>query len=231
MLDRLLETGARERKSAWGGVASVVVHGAIIALAVYSTAEAGPRPRFVPDPPPIPIISPPQTEQTSTHRGGHTGGRVEGDPVIPRIPVPGTPVDVEAAVAPVITATGGDDSLLAEISGRGTGSEGMVGGVAGVTSEITLDVPVRVVTERTPAYPEMLRAAGIAGTVRLQFIVDTTGRAEPSSIRILDSSHDLFTRAVLAALRQSRFTAGEVGGRRVRTLVERSYRFDISGLR
>jgi len=75
----------------------------------------------------------------------------------------------------------------------------------------------------------MLRAAGIAGEVRVRFVVDTAGRAELSSVHVIESSHELFTRAVLASLRQSRFTPGEVSGRRVRTLVERTFRFDIAG--
>ena len=42
MLDRLLESGARGKKSAWGGTASVIIHSAIIALAVFGTATADP---------------------------------------------------------------------------------------------------------------------------------------------------------------------------------------------
>lgn len=228
MLDRLLETGPRQKKSAWGGMTSVIVHGSIIALAVYSTAEATPRTRFVGDGPVIPVFSPPPTEQTNAHHTGSSGGATRPGTGVPRIPDPGASIDVNVPTPDITTTAAGSGDALAEIGAGGPpGSAVTLGGPGGPTSEATLDLPVRVLTERTPTYPEMLRAAGITGAVRVQFIVDTSGRAEPASIRILDSTHDLFTRAVLTALRQSRFTAGEVSGHRVRTLVERSYRFDF----
>ena len=230
MLDRLLETGPREKKSAWGGAISVVVHSAIIVIAVYSTAVADPAPIFNHDPI-IPIVPPsptPQTPSTSTGRPGK-GGVTHPD--VPRIPTVGPSIDVEVPTpASDVSTAAPNDSLVAEIgSGGGSAGGATLDGARGFANEELLDVPVRLVAERTPIYPEMLRAAGITGVVRVQFVIDTTGRAELSSVRVLDSTHELFTRAVLASLRDARFTAGELGGHRVRTLVERSYRFDIGG--
>ncbi|MFL5562974.1 MAG: energy transducer TonB [Gemmatimonadaceae bacterium] len=233
MLDRLLETGPRQRKSAWGGATSVVVHAAIIVLAVYSTGGATARARFVGDGPVIPIVAPPDRGGGAVHPS-HTGGASTSSRTVSPTSLPGVDLNIDPPPMTGTSAATGVDSLLADIgSGRGSGSgTGVVlGGVTGATGEAMLDIPVRVVADRTPAYPELLRSAGIAGMVRVQFVVDTAGRAELSSIRVLDSSHELFTRAVLAALRQSRFTAGELAGRRVRTLVERSYRFDVGGVR
>jgi TonB family protein len=230
MLDRLLETGPRQKKSAWGGVASVIVHSGIIAIAVCSTAVAKVRPTFHGDPI-IPIVPPPSTSETHSAPAGGTGKGGAPRPDLPRIPTVGPSIDVELPPpASDVDTAAADDSLLAEIgSGGGSAGGATLDGARGFASEALLDVPVRVVTERTPLYPEMLRAAAIAGVVRLQFVVDTAGRAELSSVRVLDSTHELFTRAVLASLRQARFTAGQLNGRRVRTLVERSYRFDIGG--
>jgi protein TonB len=207
---------------------SMIVHGVIIALVVRATAQARVAPPFVGDPV-IPIIPQPPAEQPTTHHGRSGGppGRTGTD--VPRIPDPGATIDVaRPATDPVTTRADADAGVLAEISGGGSPSAGVVPGGVAPASEPTLDTPVRVITERAPAYPDVLRAAGIGGIVRVRFVVDTTGRAEPSSIRILDSSHELFTRAVLATLRQTRFTPGELAGRRVRTLVERSYRFDVA---
>ena len=232
MLDRLLETGPQQRKLAWGGTTSVVVHAVIIVLAVYSTGGATPRPKFIGDGPIIPIVAPPPDRGGAHHSVG-AGESATSSTTVSPVPLHGIDVQVDVPPLTATSASVGVDSLLAEIGGGGsTGGSGVVlGGAAGVTSEATLDVPVRVIADRTPAYPELLRSAGIGGAVRVQFVVDTTGRAEPSSIRVLESSHELFTRAVLSSLRQSRFTAGELGGRRVRTLVERSYRFDVAGAR
>lgn len=230
MLDRLLESGAREGNSSWGGAASVVVHGALIVLAVVSTATGQPLPKFTGDDTHIIPINPPPAPTTTAHaaRGGRSAGGARTDaPTIPTIDVPAT---IESSIPTPPTApdgAGDDASLLSEIGGGASGA-GMALGGAAVASDAVVDVPVRALVDRAPAYPETLRAAGIGGTVRVRFVVDTTGRAELSSVRVIESAHELFTRAVLASLRQARFTPGEISGRRVRTLVERSFRFDIA---
>ena len=230
MLDRLLETGPRGKKSSWGGAVSVVVHGAVIALAVVSTATGTPVPKFtdggthiIPINPP-----PPDLEPRRTTRGGRTGGARTDGLSIPNVDAPMTFDPTALDTPPVAVGVGADTTLLSEIGGAGNGPGAALGGAA-IASDATVDVPVRSLDDRAPAYPEMLRAAGISGSVRVRFVVDTTGRAELSSVRVVESSHELFTRSVIASLRQARFTPGEVSGRRVRTLVERSYRFDIAG--
>jgi protein TonB len=74
----------------------------------------------------------------------------------------------------------------------------------------------------------MLQSAGLEGDVRAQFVVDTLGRVEQGSFRVLQTSHDLFAAAVREALSRARFKPAEVGGRRVRQLVEQSFTFRIS---
>lgn len=230
MLERLLETGTQRRKSAWGGAVSVMVHGTIIALVVAATAHANP----IVDPGHDIVVIPlhPPVENGPTERPGRDGAGSTGDPTnLPSIPTLDVPTTVDPTIpetSPVTAGVGADTTLLSEIGGAANNGGATLGGT-GVASDATVDVPVRALGDRAPAYPEMLRTAGIAGTVRVQFVVDTTGRAEPSSIRVLESTHALFTQSVLASLRGARFTPGEVAGRRVRTLVERSFRFDIAG--
>ena len=59
-------------------------------------------------------------------------------------------------------------------------------------------------------YPPLLRVAGIAGRVRVEFVVDRAGRVVPSSIHTLASSHPMFTTATQTALEQFRFRPGRV---------------------
>lgn len=229
MLDRLLETGAHPKKSRWGGTVSVAVHGAIIALVVAANAKASQPPAPVWRDPvvrlPTPTDDRPSGKPTS---GGARGGAPTTVPSIPTVDLPPLVDPSLPGTTVVSTLAGTDATLLSDIGGSGGGT-GMTAGSDALPTEATVDSPVRALTDRAPAYPETLRAAGIGGIVRLRFVVDTTGRAELSSIRVVDSSHELFTRAVLLALRQARFTPGTVAGRPVRTLVERSYRFDIAG--
>ena len=79
-----------------------------------------------------------------------------------------------------------------------------------------------------PRYPSMLQSAGLEGDVRTQFVVDTVGRVEQGSVRVLESTHEMFTTSVRDALGRARFRPAEVGGRKVRQLVEQTFTFRIS---
>ena len=74
----------------------------------------------------------------------------------------------------------------------------------------------------------MLRQAGVEGEVLAQFVVDTTGSAENGSLKILKSSHDLFVQSVKNALPHMRFIPAEVGGRKVKQLVQQPFTFSIT---
>jgi protein TonB len=64
--------------------------------------------------------------------------------------------------------------------------------------------------------------------VLAQFVVDTTGRAETNTFKVLKSDHDQFTQAVRNALPGMRFYPAEVGGRKVKQLVQQPFVFNIS---
>ncbi len=78
-----------------------------------------------------------------------------------------------------------------------------------------------------PRYPSFLASAGVEGAVYAQFVVDTTGRVEPESIRFTKSDHALFEREVRQVLLRSRFTPAEYGRQRVRQLVEQAFAFAL----
>src|SRR5208283_2258225 len=59
-------------------------------------------------------------------------------------------------------------------------------------------------------YPDSLKAAGIEGEVVATFIVDTLGMSDRQSLKILKSTHRLFSDAVRQALPQVRFSPAEI---------------------
>jgi protein TonB len=61
----------------------------------------------------------------------------------------------------------------------------------------------------------------------VQFTVDTLGRAELASFRVLRASHDGFGTAVRAALPRMRFLPAETGGRKVRMVVQQTFDFAL----
>lgn len=78
-----------------------------------------------------------------------------------------------------------------------------------------------------PLYPLNLLEQAVEGTVFVRYIVDTLGKAEPGSVRVLNSSHPQFSAAVLDALPGMRFRPATIASRRVRQLVEQNFEFKI----
>jgi TonB family protein len=76
-------------------------------------------------------------------------------------------------------------------------------------------------------YPDMLRSANIEGEVLVQFVVDTTGRVDIATFKVLMSSHDMFSQSVRELVRASRFYPAEIAGRRVKQLVQQPFNFTL----
>jgi len=92
--------------------------------------------------------------------------------------------------------------------------------------EFQVEKPVRLASgSPNPAYPAELKAAKVSGVVLAQFVVDTLGRAEVSTFKVLKSDHQLFTEAVKNTLPDLRFIPAEVGGRKVKQLVQQPFTF------
>lgn len=87
---------------------------------------------------------------------------------------------------------------------------------------------VRSEGSAAPAYPAELISKGVEGSVLTNFVVDTTGRADTSSIAILEASHSLFVASVRDALPGMRFSPASIQGHKVRQLVEQRFQFRIT---
>lgn len=235
MLDNLIESGRkRDVRTLLGNSAvSVSVHAVFITLAVYATLHAGVRQeervrqvdvvvqeqkqeqKKPEEPPPeqIATVNPPP-------RGFQTLSIPTNIPV--DIPPPQQNTRFDAA----------------DFSGVGV-EGGVARGVEGGTGPVVTDQPYMeaVVEERPeriegscvpPAYPEMLRQAGIEGRVLLEFVIDTLGRAERGSLRVVSSQHQLFEAPARAAALSCRFRPGRIQGRAVRVRVQQPINFQIN---
>lgn len=234
MFATLLETKAKRERRGWGTAFSVAAHGVVVLLLVVATrVDARPRPPHGPPEGPVIWTQPDERSAGGVRAGVGSGSTHSADPGVtirgPRLP--GTDIDVGGFVNPSASLAG-DSGVLADIArGDDTGAGAGAGGGGGIASELTVDERVGVLVERHPRYPEDLRAAGVTGVVTVRFVVDTTGRADLHSLRVVESPNDQLTDAVLTALRGTRFTPGRVRGRAVPTLVERSFRFELEGAR
>lgn len=87
---------------------------------------------------------------------------------------------------------------------------------------------VRVEGSAAPVYPPDMLARGIEGSVFTRYVIDTTGRADSTTLEVLASSNAAFEQSVRAAVPGMRFLAAQVQGRKVRQLVQQEFRFRIA---
>jgi TonB family protein len=115
--------------------------------------------------------------------------------------------------------------------GRDTTSSAPAPTLAGgdsVFSQLEVDSTVtRYPGSAAPAYPLEMLKQGVQGSVMTQYVVDTSGFADTTSLKVLRSTHADFTAAVRAALPYMRFYPAKVGTKKVRQLVEQEFTFKI----
>lgn len=236
MFSNLVESKKKRQRSLGGTITSALLHVGLIAGAVYATAHAAVE------------FEKPRQEKVDFVEVK------KDEPPPPKEEAPPPPPDVVAAPPPpkgfqILTAPVEIPDVLpdidlskkmtdeADFSGRGVAggtSKGVEGGKAPVVSdqpffEFQVEKPVTALPgSANPRYPDILRQAGVEGEVLAQFVVDTTGRAEVRTFKVLKSSHDLFGTAVKNALPGMRFIPAEVGGRKVRQLVQQPFSFAIA---
>jgi len=90
--------------------------------------------------------------------------------------------------------------------------------------EVVEELPVRL-SGAAPDYPPLLKSARITGEVVVEFVIDTAGRVEPGSPRILRSSHQLFEAPALRAVAGWLFRPARLGGNKVRVRAHQPLNF------
>ena len=234
MFNQLIESRPHKQKMAGGTVFSLVFHGALITAAVVATARAGiaddktkqekiqfvemkkepPKPKEPPPPPPPPkeVMKAPPPK----------GFQVLRAPV--EIPIKIPDIDLNKKVT--------DEADFSGKGVKGGVASGVVGGTAKPSNEpyfeFQVEKPVQQIPGTgTPRYPDALRSSGVEGEVQAQFVVDEDGKAEIGTFKVLKATNELFASAVRAALPQMRFYAAEVGGHKVKQLVQQSFQFKL----
>jgi TonB family protein len=89
-------------------------------------------------------------------------------------------------------------------------------------------IPATLIEHPVLWFPAALRNNGLKGEVLAMFIVDTSGRVAPGSLKIVRSTDSLFTQSVRAVVAGMRFNPPQLNGKNVRQLVQQSFIFDES---
>lgn len=234
MFNNLIESKPTKQRSLGATSISLVSHVGLIALSIFATANAGekeaeevvqkidfvevakdeppPPKEEPPPPPPDAVVAPPLAK----------GFQVLAAPI--SIPDVIPEIDLSKAL------TNEDD-----FSGKGVAggiAAGVVGGTVVNADQTYFDFQVEKPVAAMPGgagprYPDILKSGGVEGEVLAQFEVDTTGRVVINSFRVLRSSHALFEQAVRSSLPNMRFLPAEIGGRKVKQLVQQPFVFNL----
>ncbi|MGE5687730.1 MAG: hypothetical protein ACM34D_09540, partial [Gemmatimonadota bacterium] len=188
MFENLLESKAKKQRTFGQTLMSVGLHGLIIFAAVKATQSAAESVKDKPvdttmvflKPPEAPP-PPPPPEQVVVANPPPKGFQTVVAPT--DIPKDIPPIDLKQKAFDPKDFTG--KGIEGGVSTGVVGGTGPVDVKAEVFTEAELDDPVSPISIPTPRYPPVLQSAGIAGSVDVQYIVDTTGHAEPASFKVL----------------------------------------------
>lgn len=221
----LIESGRKSRKGLLGGsIPSLVIHTAIIGGAVFATLNGKPATADTPFDTTLVLVAPtPERQQAPP------------EPEL-SVPVKGfQTVTVPEIVPTVIPAVSlqehFDPKDFSGVGVEGGRADGIAPAPDQVYEESAVDETPRLLAAPPPDYPILLRDAGITGRVLLQAVIDTTGKVDPASVKVVQSANPAFDipsqRWILKAL----FRPARIRGRAVRVLVNMPIDFSITGRR
>ncbi len=233
MFDNLIASTPRRggaRKSLPSAFTSLSIHGGLIWLAVAATIKTAE------------VIEEIQGDTTMIFLTQEAEAEPEEAPPVQEIltidpPPKGfqtliPPVDIPTEIPPVDLSERFDPRDFSGMGVEGGVFSGVVGGTGPVDfTQTFLEAAVDERPERLsgpyPRYPEMLRQAGIEGSVLLEFVIDTTGRVEVGSLKVLQSTNRAFEGPAKDVISRSLYRPGRVRGQAVRVLVSQQIGFTI----
>lgn len=229
MFDTLIESKAKKQRTVGQTIMSLGLHGLLVVAAVKATAGVAESNKnrpvdttmvFLKPPPPAPP-PPPPPEVVVTQNPPPKGFQTVVAPT--DIPKDIPPIDLKQKAFDPKDFTG--KGVEGGVSSGVAGGTGPVDVKAQVFTEAELDDPVQPISQPTPRYPPVMQSAGIAGRVELQYIVDTTGHLESTSLKVMKSSHPSFEEPAKEVIQKSVFKPARFRGRAVRQLVQQAIAF------
>ena len=228
MFDNLIESKRKRAQSPMQALWSIVFHVVLVIAAVKVTAGAAETVKKAladttltfmepPKPPPPPPDKPPPDVVVAANPPPQGFQTVLPPEAIPQTIPPVNPN--QHFDARDFTGKGVEGGIA-------TGVVGGTGPVGQTYLEAQLDDPPTVVAAGSVRYPPALQSAGIAGSVDVQFIVDSTGHPEAASFRVLKSTHPAFEAPAREAVLKTVFRPGKLHGQAVRVLVQQSVKFN-----
>jgi protein TonB len=236
MFNELMESKPKKQRSPGSALFSLILHVGLAAGAVVATSQAATvvekakqedialvEVKKEEPPPPEEKQAPPPPDVTAA-------------PPPPKgFQVLTAPIDIPDVIPDIdLTKSVTNEADFSGVGVAGGVAKGVAGGTGPVTDaplfEFQVEKPAMYIQGSGPQmqYPSTLKTANIEGRVTAMFVVDTTGKAEMSTFKELESGHEMFTKAVRDALPKMRFMPAEVGGRKVKMWVQQAFEFKLN---
>ena len=220
MFQRLIASQSRsaQRGRTGPGLVALLGHAAVVVGAVVITLRPTHPPRA------IPAVLMPWREPAG--RTAPIRARVPPAPPV-QDPVQ-VPIEVQTDLPPIVGSRPFDPTDWTSCPAATLPGDTLTDDGSPWTSDV-VDEPPALLAGRAPSYPELLRAAGIAGRAVVEAVIDTLGHAE-AAVRIVESSHAGFEAAALDYVRHAVFRPGRVHGRAVRVLIRLPVDFRLTSV-
>jgi len=227
MFNNLIESKRKSQRTVGETLVSIALHAVLITLAVYGTLSAGQKvveknrqedvtfAKAPPPPPPPPDQPKPPPPDVVAAPPPPKGFQVLQAPI--NIPDKIPDIDLSKAVT--------DEK---DFSGKGVAggkANGVVGGTPTNSDQPYFEFQVEKPAlaregNPNPKYPSMLESSRVEGKVLAQFVVDTNGRADMGTFKVLQADNELFGQSLKNVLPQWRFYPAEAGGHKVKQIVQ-----------
>ncbi|MBK6424174.1 MAG: energy transducer TonB [Gemmatimonadetes bacterium] len=237
MFENLVESNRKRQNTLGQQVVSLALHGVLIVGAIKATQGAAEVVKDIvidttmvflkpPETPPPPVQPPPENVVVSANPPPQ-GFQIITPP--DNIPTEIPPVNLNERFDPRDFTGKGVEGGIA------TGVVGGTGPVPTIEGEVFLAAEV----DETPQaidgsacigkFPPVMMSAGIPGKVVLQFIVNTDGRVDVATLKVISSTHKAFEEPARQGITSAgcNFKPGKSRGQPVRVLVQQAVSFKI----
>jgi len=195
------------------GLASLVIHAAMIGGVVYATLHAAPSDARLRVDTTVVLFAPQEQQKPADPAPVQLVDALKGFQAVAvptQIPTDIPPVDLQERFDPKDYSGSGVEG------GR---ANGIVVDGTEVYAEAVVEERPALLSAPPPVYPALLRQARIQGRVIVRAIIDTTGRVEPRSVRIIKSPSPAFDQPTKDWVMKALFRPARMHGQAVRAFI------------
>jgi TonB family protein len=212
---RLIESKRkRSSRRVFGvGMMSLAIHSALIAGVVYATLHAAPSEDHVRMDTTVVLLAPQEQQKPAEAPLVQLVDALRGFQTV------AVPAEIPTDIPPVDLQQRFDPKDYSGSGVEGGHANGLVTSGNEVYAEALVEERPALLSAPPPLYPTLLKQAGIQGRVMLRAVIDTTGRVEPLSVRIMKSPNPAFDQPTKDWVLKALFRPARLHGRGVRVFI------------